>query len=104
MTEAVDDLAAYVGAANVPADQAFVASCLEEGTALVAARVGAQVIPDAIRARAIKEVAADLYHRRRVRNGIANFNGPDLQPMRITRDPMKAAEDILNPYLAPGIA
>lgn len=102
--DAINRLVGYVGAGNLDAVRSFVGECVEEATALVARRVGVDTVPDVIRRRAVLEVGADLYHRRRVRNGVASFDGVDMQPIRVTRDPMKAAEDILAPFLAPGLA
>lgn len=63
-------------------------------------------VPEVILARARLEVGAELFHRRASRNGVVTFGGePDnLAPLRIARDPMKAAYDILAPYMRPAIA
>lgn len=94
-------LAAYVKA--TPADAAFVASCQAEADALVAAHVGSDQgrVPAEILDRAALEVAADLFYRRKSQNGIATFGGGDvdLTPLRIARDPMHAARELLRPYL-----
>lgn len=99
---AIDALRAYVRAAA--GDDGFLAQVLTEAAQLVATRTNGSTVPPVIVGLAVREVAADLYHRRRVRNGIANFDGDDLTPIRVTRDPMKAAAEILAPYLTPGIA
>lgn len=100
-------LAAYVHAA--PGDSE-VADSYAEAWEMVANRtkpenVRAGGVPAVIVARAVKEVGADLFHRRTSRNGIAGLDGgPDsFTPLRIARDPMKAAADILAPYMLPGI-
>lgn len=95
-------LTAYLKASTGDAD--FVAGVREEAFALVDQATAGATVPAVINALAVREVAADLYHRRRVRNGVAGFDGPDLTPVRVTRDPMKAAEDILRPYTGPGIS
>ncbi|WP_405472370.1 hypothetical protein [Paenarthrobacter ilicis] len=95
-------LAQYVKA--VDADSAFVASCAAEALALVTAEIGkVTTVPAEIKARAVLEVGAELFHRRQSRNGIAGLDNTDATPMRIARDPMKAAYPLLNPFLGPGI-
>lgn len=98
------DLAAYVKA--TAGDRQFVTACWTQASELVDARIGKAVekVPKTIRDRAILEVGADLWHRRATRSGVATFDGGDYTPMRVTRDPMKAAVDLLAPYLAPVIA
>lgn len=54
-------------------------------------------------ARAVLEVAADLYYRKASRNGIAGFDGVEAQPFRLNRDPMAAAYPILRPFLVVGL-
>lgn len=98
----VDELRAYVRAAT--SDDAFLASCLTQASELVNQRVKTANVPGPILDLATREVAADLFNRRGVRNGIANFDGPDLTPVRVTRDPMRAADDILRPWTGAGIA
>lgn len=101
-------LAAYVHAS--PGD-GEVADAYAEAWEMVANRtkpgnVRDGGVPAVIVARAVKEVGADLFHRRTSRNGVASFGdgGPDnFTPLRIARDPMKAAADILAPYMLPGI-
>ena len=47
--------------------------------------------------------AAELYHRKNTKNGIAQFAVPDMaSPIRIARDPMVAAYPILNRFLMRG--
>lgn len=96
------DLAAYVRAPEDP----FVTDCFQRATIMVAAYTADAItdIPVDIQDLAIQEVGADLWNRRHTRNGIASFDGPDMQPLRVTRDPMKAAADILAPYLPVVIA
>lgn len=98
----VDELRAYVRATS--GDNEFLAACLAQAKELVNSRVETATIPGVILDLATREVAADLFNRRGVRNGIANFDGADLTPVRVTRDPMKAADDILRPWTGAGIA
>lgn len=98
----VDDLRKRLKASE--SDAGFVSECREAAFTLVDKATAGAELPDSIRQLAVSEVAADLFHRRRVRHGVANFDGPDFSPVRITRDPMKAAEDILRPFIRPGMA
>lgn len=63
-------------------------------------------VPAHILERAKLEVGAELFHRRTSRNGVVGLDGgPDnFAPLRIARDPMKAAYDILAPYMLPAIS
>ena len=95
-------LATYVGAADSDAD--YVTACADVAGSLVTEAVGNQTIPEEIRARAILEVGADLYHRRTTRNGIATFgDGMDPAVFRVGADPLKAARPLLAPWLEPPI-
>lgn len=100
-------LARYVHAQ--PTDQ-YVLDSAEEARVMVSnhlkpANVRGEV-PETIVKRAVLEVGAELYHRQTARNGVVGLDGgPDnMMPMRIARDPMKAAYDLLRPYLMPAIS
>ena len=54
--------------------------------------------------RAVLEYGKELFDRRQSRNGIVGLADTDFTPMRIARDPMKAAMPFLQPYLGPAIA
>lgn len=97
-------LATYVQASD--ADTEFVDSCLNEATTLVGRHVSKalRTVPEDIQDRATLEVGADLYYRRRTRNGVANFDDTEGMPLRISRDPMAAAYPLLAPYAGGGIA
>lgn len=107
-------LARYVSAAP---DDEHVAACLAEASGLVAAELGAEEVdgvevtantflpvPAAVRDRAVLEVAADLFYRRQTRLGVTGFADSDLNPLRVTRDPLAGARPILAPYMAGGFA
>lgn len=96
-------LAQYVKAAE--RDAAFVAQCEARAAALVAQRVAGATVPAEILDLARLEVGADLFWRRSARNGVAGFDGADtVQPVRIARDPMRAADDLLRPFLGIAVA
>ncbi|PZE84160.1 hypothetical protein [Curtobacterium sp. MCBD17_032] len=74
----------------------------EEATALVDERIGVTAyatVPPAVRRRAILEVGADLYWRKASRNGVVGFEGADVAPIRLARDPMNTATSILSPWI-----
>lgn len=105
--ELVAALTAYVasGAHSVgTGDQAFIATCADEATALVDAWVGAATVPNAVLTRAYLEVGSELYNRRQAPNGISQFTTADGGAIRVARDPMVAARPILAPFLGLGFA
>lgn len=83
----------------------FVAESEAEAQELIDRRIRGYEnrVPPVIIRRAVLEVGADLYNRRQARNGIVGFETVDLQPLRIARDPLKAAYDLVDPYLGPVI-
>lgn len=102
-----DRLAEYVSpevanSPRLPAD--FLAECLNEAFQLVERHVGANVVPEDVRSRAILEAASELFHRRQAPNGVSQFAAPDGGAIRIARDPMNAARAILAPFLPLGFA
>lgn len=106
-TTAAGRLAKYVHAG--PADE-YVTEAAAEAAAMVANHTKAGnvrgEVPAHILERAKLEVGAELFHRRTSRNGVVGLDGgPDnFAPLRIARDPMKAAYDILAPYMLPAIS
>lgn len=60
-------------------------------------------VPQTSIERAVLEVGADLFYRRLARNGIASFEGMEIQPVRLNRDPMSAAYPILRRHLVTGL-
>ncbi len=92
-------LTQYVKA--VSTDAAFVTACETEAETIVAEHIGVASVPAEVRRRAVLEVAADLFYRRKSQNGITVFGGGDvdLTPLRIARDPLHAARELLRPYL-----
>jgi hypothetical protein len=98
-----DDLKAYVGA---PAsDDAFVADCWTEASALVAKFVGTATVNADVLNRAKIECGSELYHRRSAPNGLAQFATLDGgSAVRVARDPMIAAYPILVPWVGQGLA
>ena len=102
--EAIAKLAAYVTAT---AADAYVIQCANEAADMVAlpvSKVPENTVPASVVARAALEVGKELFDRRQSRNGIAGFGETEFAPMRIARDPMKAAAPYLQPYLGPAVA
>lgn len=102
-------LAPFIGLGGVqdPPKTLFVNECAAEAVDLIEHYIGdARGIPESVLTRAALEVAADLYHRRTARNGIAGFDESEIgsSPMRINRDPLAPARPILAPFLGPAIA
>lgn len=94
-------LGPYVSAA---AADAYVIQCATEAADMVTTAIGTNAVPASVAERAALEVGAELFHRRQSRNGIAGLDNMDFAPMRIARDPMKAAMPYLQPYLGPAVA
>lgn len=90
--------------AALPGDQAFVDKSYAAALALVTKTIDGKAVPDEVISRAVLEVGADLFHRRSTRNGVAGFADADLNPYRISRDPLAGARPILAPWLGGGFA
>lgn len=94
------ELARFVSA---PQEDPYLSECVTEATELVGKLAGDRLptIPGPVADRAILEVAADLYHRRATRNGIAGFDDTEISaaPVRINRDPLTPARPILAPWI-----
>lgn len=96
----IAELARFVSA---PQEDPYLGACITESTDLVGKLAGDRLptIPEPVADRAILEVAADLYHRRATRNGIAGFDDTEISaaPVRINRDPLTPARPILAPWI-----
>lgn len=73
--------------------------CLTSGHQLVTNKVKGYAVPAAIHDQAVLMVASELFHRRQAPNGITQFADATGQAIRISKDPMGAANAILLPYL-----
>lgn len=92
-------LAEYVKAVT---GDTWAAQCEAEATALTTRRIGTATVPAEVRARAILEAGAELYYRRDLNAGNAQLDDSTAQPRR-ARDLRRIIDDVLGPYLAPGI-
>jgi hypothetical protein len=100
-------IAALASYCQAPAGDPSAAACANEAAAMVAHRlagVAANTVPAAVVERAQLECGKELFDRRQSRSGIAGMDSVDFTPMRIARDPMKAAMPYLQPYLGPAVA
>lgn len=101
--DAVKELATYCK--SVPTDPHVIKSATR-AVSMVGRRVAQAVeeVPADVVALAVLECGKELFDRRQSRNGIAGLDSTDFQPMRIARDPMKAAMPFLEPYMGPAVA
>ncbi|MFC2689486.1 MAG: hypothetical protein ACFN1H_05180 [Propionibacterium freudenreichii] len=100
-------LAAYLGGDGpAVAVTDFLRECVAAAAGLVAHHVGTADVPPEIRARAITEVAAELFNRRNAPNGVASFGdgAGGVIPVRVARDALVAARPLLAPWLGWGLA
>ena len=96
-----DDLTRYVGAQVDGVDEHFIENhCWNPAVALVDQFIGdVETVPGTIRTRAIMECGAELYNRRSAPGGIAQFASFDAAPLRIARNSMVRAYDLLAPFV-----
>lgn len=100
-------LTAYVKAEGDNA--AWAAECAEQAEAMVDQFVADNgrtntTLPAVIKARAVLEVGAELFYRKDARLGMVGLDTEAGTPLRIARDPMRAAYDLLAPYTKPAIS
>lgn len=98
------DLKDFVGPLKTEADIAFATECAAQAQQLVTDYVGTVTVPAEVKARAVLEVGAELYHRRNAKNGVMQLATPDAPATRVARDPMVAAYPLLNRYVLGGLA
>lgn len=101
MAVAPEDFYAYVNAL-IDEDKTRAAGSLAEAEALVNAFVGEGNpwrVPQLVIDRAQTEVAAELYHRKGTRSGIAGFDNEGGMPFRVGVDPLKPAYPLFAPFL-----
>ncbi len=99
MAVTVEQFRAYVGTKEV---SDFVNSCLSSGVQMVNKFVGNSRVPQAVLDSAVLSVSSELFHRRSAPNGVAQF--ADLgTAVRIAKDPMNAAREMLLPFTGPGL-
>jgi hypothetical protein len=99
MAVTVEQFRAYVGTKEV---SDFVDTCLASGSQMVTKFVGTSRVPQGVLDSAVLSCASELFHRRSAPNGVAQF--ADLgSTVRIAKDPMNAAREMLLPFTGPGL-
>lgn len=99
MAVTVVQFRAYVGTKEV---SDFVDSCLASANQMVGKFVGSSRVPSDVLDSAVLSCASELFHRRSAPNGVAQF--ADLgSVVRIAKDPMNAAREMLLPFTGPGL-
>jgi hypothetical protein len=99
MAVTVEQFRAYVGTKEV---STFVDSCLASANQMVTKFVGSARVPGDVLDSAVLACASELFHRRSAPNGVAQF--ADLgTTVRIAKDPMTAAYQMLLPFVGPGL-
>lgn len=103
------ELATYVNT-DATEDAAYLGECVQEAADLVQdllARNQIRTPPESVAKRAELETAADLFHRRRSRNGVAIFGSGDdlggMEAIRVSKDPKATARAMLDGYLKPAL-
>jgi hypothetical protein len=78
----------------------FPQSCLTAGHALVTNYIGTvTTVPTEIHDQAVLMVSSELYHRRNAPNGIAQFADFGGGAVRVGKDPMSPAYNLLLPFV-----
>jgi hypothetical protein len=99
MAVTVEQFRAYVGTKEV---SSFVDACLASANAMVSKFIGTANVPVDVLDSAVLSCASELFHRRSAPNGVAQF--ADLgTTVRIAKDPMNAAREMLLPFTGPGL-
>ena len=96
MAVTVEQLQDYVGTKETGA---FITGCLDSAKSMVLRFIGRGSVPATITDQAVLQVASELFHRRSAPNGITQFADLTGNAVRIARDPMVAAYDLLRPYV-----
>lgn len=99
MAVTVVQFRAYVGTKEV---SDFVDSCLASANQMVSKFVGSSRVPSDVLDSAVLACASELFHRRSAPNGVAQFADMG-SVVRIAKDPMNAAREMLLPFTGPGL-
>lgn len=96
MSVTVEEFRAYVGTNE---DSSFVDDALQTGHHLVERYVGTAEVPSHVRDIAVLQVASEVFHRRQAPAGITQFADMSGSAVRVGKDPMSAAYELLRPYV-----
>jgi len=97
MSVTVEEFRAYVGTKE---ESSFVDDCLASGIALVDRYIGSvTTVPANIEDQAVLVCASEIFHRRQAPGGITQFADMSGSAVRVGKDPMFAAYELLRPYV-----
>lgn len=71
-------------------DSQRITSALERAHVYVASAIGGSTVPESVQNDCIVSCAADLYNMRDARLGVMDVAGADLQPYRVSADPLRS--------------
>jgi hypothetical protein len=95
MSVTVEDFRAYVGTKE---DSTFVDNCLEVAGSLVSRYISDFDVKDEVVDQAVLITASEIFHRRQAPGGITQFADMSGSAVRVGKDPMNAAYEILRPF------
>jgi len=95
MSVTVEEFRAYVGTKE---DSSFVDDCLQAGHHLVMRYIGDNDVTSHIVDQAILVCASEIFHRRQAPGGITQFADMSGSAVRVGKDPMFAAYELLRPF------
>lgn len=96
MSVTVEEFRAYVGTNEV---SSFVDDALATGLDLVERYIGTTTIPANVVDSAVLMCASEIFHRRQAPGGITQFADMSGSAVRVGKDPMNAAYELLRPYV-----
>jgi len=97
MSVTVEEFRAYVGTSEV---SSFVDDCLSAGHSLVTRYIGDTTgVPNHVHDSAVLMCASEIFHRRQAPGGITQFADMSGSAVRVGKDPMNAAYELLRPYV-----
>ena len=97
MSVTVADFRAYVGTKE---ESKFVTDCLDAGRALVTRYIGSVTgVPSHIHDQAVLVASSEIFHRRQAPGGITQLADMSGSAVRVGKDPMFAAYEILRPFV-----
>ena len=97
MTVSVEEFRAYVGTKE---ESSFVDDCLASGLAMVERYIGTfTTVPAAVKDNAVLVTASEIFHRRQAPGGVTQFADMSGSAVRVGKDPMNAAYELLRPFV-----
>jgi hypothetical protein len=99
MAVTVEQFRNYIGTSEV---SDFVDTCLASAIQMVTKFIGSARVPQNVIDSAVLSCGSELFHRRSAPNGVAQFADMG-SVVRIAKDPMNAAREMLLPFTGPGL-